>query len=91
MVSLLLVRKRGLLTTDEEDSLVRYIKNCGHCLQGMSATQVEDVVLHILRTREKINKKGGWKFKVLSLAANMALQKKKVSHSSSDCELPILI
>ena len=70
----------ALLITDEENSLVRYIKNVC-CLQGMSATQVEDVVLHILRTREKINKKGGRKLKALSPSANMALQKKKVSRS----------
>ena len=42
----------SILTSDEEESLVRYIKNRSLCLQGMNATQVEDVILNILKTRQ---------------------------------------
>ena len=71
----------SLLTSEEENSLVRYIKNRTRCLQGMNGKQVEEVVLRILRTREKINKKGGRSFIALSTAAKTALRKKKVSRS----------
>ena len=71
----------SILTSDEEESLVRYIKNRSQCLQGMNATKVEDVVLNILKTRRRINKQAGRKFKALSSATKTALQKKKVSRS----------
>ena len=70
-----------MLTTAEEESLVRHVKNRSRCLQGMSQKQVEDVVLSILRTREQVNKKGGRRFIALSSVAKAALRKKKVSRS----------
>ena len=71
----------SLLTAEEETSLVRYIKNRARCLQSMSQTQVEEVVLRVLRTREKINKRGGRRFQALSPAAKNAVRNKKISRS----------
>ena len=71
----------SLLTSPEETSLIRYIKNRSRCLQGMSTKEVEVVVLNILKTREQINKKGGHRFSALSKVAKDALRKKKVSRS----------
>ena len=71
----------SLLTSPEETSLIRYIKNRSRCLQGMSTKEVEVVALDILKTREQINKKGGRRFSALSKVAKDALRKKKVSRS----------
>ena len=38
---------------------MRYLANRSRCLDGMNDTQVEEVVLRILETREAVNKKGG--------------------------------
>ena len=71
----------SLLTSPEETSLIRYIKNRSRCLQGMSTKEVKVVGLNILKTREQINKKGGRRFSALSNVAKDALRKRKVSRS----------
>ena len=71
----------SLLTKEEEESLVWYMKNRSRCLQGMNQKAVEDVVLKILRTRELVNKRGGRTFRQLSAAAKNALRTKKVGRS----------
>ena len=60
---------------------MRYLANRSRCLDGMNDTQVEEVVLRILETREAVNKKGGRKFQKKSLAAKSALKTKKISRS----------
>ena len=50
-----------ILTEQEEESLVRFIKNRNRCLQSLSEKEVEKYALAILKVRILQNKKGGKK------------------------------
>ena len=63
------------MTTEEEDSLVRFIKNKNRCMQALNKKDIEKLILNILCIRDFTNKKmnGGRKFKMLSDNAKSAL------------------
>ena len=46
-----------ILTTEEENSLVKYLVNRNRACQGLTESQVEKVVLNILRVRQQLNRK----------------------------------
>ena len=71
----------SILTSKEEESLVRYLKNKSRCLQGLNQKETSVLVLNILKTRQAVNKKGGRRFVPLSTNAKNALMREKVSRS----------
>ena len=75
---------RSILTNQEEQTLVTYLKNMNRCNQGVSRSKCEDMIIRMLAIRKsELNKgtRGGRRFKPLSQAAEDALQKKKISRA----------
>ena len=76
-----------ILTDHEEKTLVKYLINRNRACQGLNDQQIADVVLNILRVRQKRNRErkkgvGNWyKHIPLSVNAKKALANKKISRS----------
>ena len=68
-----------ILTTEEEESLVSFVKNKNRCLQGINKADLTALILDVLRIRDHVNKtkKGGRSFKKLSENAKKALANKR--------------
>ena len=72
-----------ILTNEEEESIVRFVKNNSRCLQGINTSELTTLILDIIKIRDYANKKykGGRGFCRLSANAKRALQTKKLSRS----------
>ena len=72
-----------IFTPEEEESVVRFIKNKNRSLQGINKSELTKLLLDILRIKDYMNKKcrGGRKFLALSPNAKSALEKGKLSRS----------
>ena len=72
-----------ILTPDEEEVVVNYVKNKNRAMQGINKAQLTKLILDVLRIRDYTNKtlKGGRKFIKLSANAKEALRKGKLSRS----------
>ena len=70
-----------ILTTVEEKTLVKYLINRNRACQGLTDTQVEGIVLNMLRVRRDRNRKGGRNFERLSKNAKDALERKHIGKS----------
>ena len=70
-----------ILTVEEEESLVRFVKNKNQCLQGINKADLTSLILDVLRIRDHANKtkKGGRSFKKLSLQRFCKILERKVS------------
>lgn len=68
-----------ILTQEEEESIIAYIKNKNRAMQGIGRPEVKKLVMDVLRVRDYANKKmkGGRKFKALSKNAKTALKTNK--------------
>ena len=68
-----------ILTHDEEESIVAFIKNKNRCMQAVNKKELEKLILDVLRIRKFTNKKmgGGRKYQKLSNNAAAALEKGK--------------
>lgn len=66
----------SILTVEEEESLVRHVKNKNRCLQGINKSGLTKLMLDILKIRQHVNKtkKGGRGFQKLSANAKRAVQ-----------------
>lgn len=66
-----------ILTSDEERSIVQFVKNKNRCMQAVNKKELEKLILDVLRVRDYVNKKlkGGRKFIKLSTNARVALEK----------------
>lgn len=73
----------SILTNEEENSIVRFLKNKNRCFQGLNKAKTTAVILDALRLRSYYNKKykGGRRFVNLSSHAKTALQNKKLGRS----------
>ena len=71
----------SILTSDEELTLVRYLKNRVRCLQALNIQETGKVVINILKVRRDMNKIGGRRFIKLSTNAQDALRSEKISRS----------
>ena len=75
---------RSILTNQEEQTLVSYLKNMNRCHQGISRSQCEDIIIKMLQIRKwglLRGTRGVKKFKPLSNAAKTALEKNKISRA----------
>ena len=72
-----------ILTHDEEECVVTYLKNKNRCMQAVNKKELEKMILDILRIRKYSNArfKGGRKYQKLSNNAMSALEKGKLSRS----------
>ena len=70
-----------ILTAVEQKTLVKYLINRNRACQGLTDTQVEGVVLNMLRVRRDRNRKGGRSFERLSKHAKDALEHKRIGKS----------
>ena len=70
----------SILTSEEEESLVRFVKNKNQCLQGINKAELTWFILDVLKIRDHVNKtkKGGRSFKKLSDNAKKALANKRL-------------
>ena len=68
-----------ILTHDEEESIVAFIKNKNRCMQAVNKKDLEKLIMDVLRIRSFTNKKmgGGRKYLKLSNNAKSALEKGK--------------
>ena len=68
-----------ILTSEEENTIVKFVKNRNRCMQALNKKEVEKLILDALRIRDYSNKKlkGGRKFVKLSPNARSALEKGK--------------
>ena len=73
----------SILTNEEEESTVRFVKNKNRCLQGINKSELTTLILDIIKIRDYANKKykGGRGFCKLSANAKRDLQTKKLSQS----------
>ena len=70
---------RSVLTIQEEDTLVRYLKNMNRCNQGVSRKGCEEVIIKMLELRRWGINKRKKRFRPLSMSATTALEKRKIS------------
>ena len=68
-----------VLTENEEQSIVAYVKNKNRALQGVNRSDLTKLIIDVLKIRSYANKgmKGGRKYVALSKNAKEALTKKK--------------
>ena len=68
-----------ILTHDEEECVVTYLRNKNRCMQAVNKKELEKIILDILRIRQYANAKfkGGRKYQKLSSNAISALKKGK--------------
>ena len=73
----------SILTNEEEESIVRFVRNKNCCLQGINKRKLTTLILDIIKIRDYANKKykGGRGFCELSANAKRALRAKKLSRS----------
>ena len=71
------------ILTNEEESVVRFVKNKNHCRQGINKKELTNLILDIVKIRDYANKKfkGGRRYSSLSVNAKRALQSGKLSRS----------
>ena len=73
---------RSILTNNEEQTLVGYMKNMNRCNQGVSRSDTTVVILKMLEIRKwGVRKYGARRYNPLSKAANDALENKNVSRA----------
>ena len=76
---------RSILTNNEEQTLVGYMKNMNRCNQGVSRSDTTVVILKMLEIRKwGFRKYGARRYNPLSKAANDALENKNVSRFGED-------
>lgn len=73
----------SILTNEEEESVVRFVKNKNRCLQGINKKGLTNLILDSVKIRDYGNKKfkGGRRYNSLSVNAKRALQSGKLSRS----------
>ena len=75
----------SILTNEEEESIVIFVKNKNHCLQGINKSELTTLIPDIIKIRDYANKKykGRRGFGKLSANAKRALRTKKLSRSKA--------
>ena len=73
----------SIFTVEEEDSVVKYVKNMNRACRGLNRAKVSKLLLDILRIKDHANKKlkGGRKYAKLTPNARKALEDNKLSRS----------
>ena len=73
----------SILANEEEESIVRFVRNKNRCLQGINKRELSTLILDIIKIRDYANKKykGGRGFCEFSANAKRALRTKKLSRS----------
>ena len=72
-----------ILTNEEEECIVSFLKNKNRCMQAVNEKDREKLILEVLRIRKYTNKKmgGGRKYQKLSNNAKSALEKVNMFNS----------